>query len=227
MKLTFNVCTALFWGLLIAYLVIVLIKWRESFRISYIALFLILNCIVGTVLGMYCFVYIGMFRTLRALAATVQTVSTPNQEKKKVAPQELQLSSQSSLKEMRKQSSFRKIEVSGNTLRTKSMRSVTMTSMQRPDRSELVSALSEEVDEVITIEVPWDKIRFRFHLFFSGSIFLLATSFVFNVVVHLLHYLRASSLQYSILSQVFFATYTVCTATGMLLYIALFEDSVN
>jgi hypothetical protein len=91
----------------------------------------------------------------------------------------------------------------------------------------LVSALSEEFEEVITIEVPWDKIRLRFHLFFIVSIFLLAASFVFNVFMHLLHYLRASSLQYSVQSQVFFASYIVCTATGMLLYIALFEESVN
>jgi hypothetical protein len=76
----------LFWVLLIAYLVIVLIKWKDSFRLSYIVLFLILNCIVGTVLGMYFYVYIVMFRTLRALAATVQTISSPNQEKKKVVP---------------------------------------------------------------------------------------------------------------------------------------------
>ena len=52
----------------------------------------------------------------------------------------------------------------------------------RSVRQEIVN--EEEEEEVITIEVPWDTIKLRFHLFFIGSISILLAYFVYNVSLH-------------------------------------------
>ena len=40
-------------------------------------------------------------------------------------------------------------------------------------------------EEVITIEVPWETIKLRFHLFFILSIVLLILPITFNIAIHI------------------------------------------
>jgi hypothetical protein len=50
--------------------------------------------------------------------------------------------------------------------------------------NETVIENAENPEEIIAIEVPWNNIKFRFHLFFLVSILILFTTLAFNLIMH-------------------------------------------
>ena len=72
--------------------------------------------------------------------------------------------------------------------------------------------------------MPWETIKFRFHLFFILSIVLLILPIAFNIAIHIKFGFHPTQ-HYFIQVQVLFTIQTFLGALGMNAYIVGFEDS--
>lgn len=118
------------------------------------------------------------------------------------------------------------IETNGNTLRTKSWKmTVSAATYRSQDSVNNITEIQEEEEDLITIEVPWDSIKIRFHLFFSLSIVMLSVSAVFSIVLKCTQGFDIED-HYHNITKVFFSTQTILGAIGVLVYIVAFEDNI-